>query len=403
MPTLTERFDAVQDQILNLIEKGSTALADHVLYWDLVRKEGVLQYYARKHNMNRLGLHALPCQLGAETKAKKAIQMGMLLRSLLDSKYGSEPWTVSETSLELYEQTDPEKTFKKGGQTIEVHYDNDPENSVAYTLWKYLYKQDEAGQWHKLEGGVDYAGLYYVEVNGMHVYYEEFCEDSDRYGQSSTWTVKYNNTDICAPVTSSTREEGTQQQARKRQRTDASEDSLSTWTASSPEEDSTSDITTPPSSPRRGYGPSHSSPTRFRRGGRRGEQGEPTPSPTFDAISPIPARHPAEGPRGVSEELPRAGFGGYPEVLGRSGDPPILLLTGPANCLKCWRNRVKRRPHRLYKRMSTCFSWVSETGAGTEDQRLLIAFTDALQREQFLRTVPLPRGSLFYRGFLEGL
>nr|AJA71480.1 E2 protein [Phodopus sungorus papillomavirus 1]QWC92936.1 E2 [Phodopus sungorus papillomavirus 1]QWC92942.1 E2 [Phodopus sungorus papillomavirus 1]QWC92948.1 E2 [Phodopus sungorus papillomavirus 1]CDX10177.1 E2 protein [Phodopus sungorus papillomavirus 1] len=409
MPTLTERFDAVQDQILSLIERGSTRLADHVVYWDLVRKEGVLQYYARRQNMTRLGLLPLPSQLGAEHKAKKAIQMGLLLRSLAESPFANETWTVTDTSVEVYEQTDPEKTFKKNGQTIEVWYDNDPENSVAYTLWRYIYKQDENGQWHKLEGRVDYAGLYYIDPSGMRVYYEDFFEDADRYGHSSTWTVK-GDKDISAPVTSSDKSwRAQEEQPKTKRRRDNPTTSTPEWDypeTSEQEERPQTSTDTPrvkrqrqadSPSGRRGRPWSESTP-RNGRGGR--EQREPSPD-----TSPINGGGLSYDQIGSSHTtVPRRGIGRGQRLLLEARDPPVILITGPANSLKCWRNRVRRRPVRLFDRISTCFSWVTEgSGDGAGTQRLLIAFKDETQRELFLKTVPLPRGSKFFKGNLDGL
>lgn len=399
MSTLTDRFDAVQEQILSLIEKGSTHLADHVKYWDLIRREGVLQYYARKNNISRLGLHQVPSQLGAENKAKKAIQMGLLLRSLQESPYGTEPWTVSETSLELFEQTDPERTFKKGGRTIEVWYDNDPENSVAYTLWRFIYVQDENGQWHRCHGGVDYWGLYYTEVSGGKTYYEEFFEDADRYGQTSTWTVKDKNCDISAPVTSSGKSsEDIFPQAKRRRRDSAD----ITQTTVGPED---SQETPQPRSSERSSGTPHTGGRRGRSestptGGRRG--GEPREySPAESPITCGPAS-PETGRR--SQGVPRNTTGRIERVHFENRDPPVLLLTGPANSLKCWRNRVRHRPYKLYTRISTCFSWVTDDGAtGGSEQRLMIAFKDRVQRELFLKNVTIPRGSRCYKGTLDGL
>lgn len=422
MQTLTERFDAVQDQILNLIEKGSTDIQDHVKYWDLIRKEGVLQYYARKHGLSNLGMQTLPSMLGAENKAKKAIQMQLILKSLAESPFGKEPWTVSETSIELYEQTDPERTFKKMGQTIEVFYDEDPDNTVAYTLWRYIYKQDENGRWHKLEGKLDYAGLYFVDVSGERVYYEEFCEDADRYGHTSQWTVRHNNMDISAPVTSScttaTQGQGSEEEpTSKRRRTDSPDRTPHRGsTKGSHQED-----TTPSSSRRQHSSPKPNSRSRSgdtpdtatyrgRRawcesspGNRRGrgrEQGE-SPSGSSPGLSPILSGVSPEEVGGRHQTLPRRGLGRRERLLCEARDPPVLLLTGPANSLKCWRNRVKARPLKLFDKISTCFSWVN-SGAN-HDQRLLIAFVDEAQRDLFLRTVQLPRGSLFFKGNLDGL
>ena len=112
MESLTERFDAVQENLLELYESGSDNIEDQILYWNLMRKEGVLFYYARQKGITRLGLQHVPSLAVSEFKAKQAIMMTLQLESLKNSEYGSEKWTMQDTSLELY-NTEPQHTFKK--------------------------------------------------------------------------------------------------------------------------------------------------------------------------------------------------------------------------------------------------------------------------------------------------
>ena len=107
MESLTERFDAVQENLLELFESGSDNIEDQILYWNLMRKEGILLYYARQKGISRLGLQHVPSLAVSEFKAKQAIMMTLQLESLKNSEFGREKWTLQDTSLELY-NTEPE-------------------------------------------------------------------------------------------------------------------------------------------------------------------------------------------------------------------------------------------------------------------------------------------------------
>ena len=47
MEWLTERFNAVQEALLELIEQGSDDLDSQIKYWNRVREENVLMYYGK--------------------------------------------------------------------------------------------------------------------------------------------------------------------------------------------------------------------------------------------------------------------------------------------------------------------------------------------------------------------
>ena len=80
--TLADRFAAQQEKQMTLIENESTNLKDHIDYWNSVRQENVLGYYARKEGLTKLGLQPLPVLGILEYKAKEAIKMTLLLTSL---------------------------------------------------------------------------------------------------------------------------------------------------------------------------------------------------------------------------------------------------------------------------------------------------------------------------------
>ena len=100
MDTLSERFNALQENLMDIYESGRDDLETQIMHWQLLRQEQILFYYARKNGVMRLGYQPVPPLATSEAKAKDAIGMVILLESLLKSAYGTEPWTLTQTSLE---------------------------------------------------------------------------------------------------------------------------------------------------------------------------------------------------------------------------------------------------------------------------------------------------------------
>nr|WJJ59276.1 MAG: E2 protein [Arctocephalus gazella papillomavirus 1] len=186
METLSQRLGALQDKMMDLFEQQSSQLNAHVQYWSLQRQEHAMMYVARQQGLNKLGLSAVPPMHVSKARAEDAIQMHLELCSLQESEFGSLPWTLRETSLERY-KANPQGTFKKEGTSVTVHYDNNAENAVDYTLWKHVYDHVD-GAWTRCEGGADEKGLYICRTDRRE-YYEDFQKDSARYGTTGTWTV----------------------------------------------------------------------------------------------------------------------------------------------------------------------------------------------------------------------
>lgn len=416
MESLTERFDAVQENLLELYESGSDNIEDQILYWNLMRKEGVLFYYARQKGITRLGLQHVPSLAVSEFKAKQAIMMTLQLESLKNSEYGSEKWTMQDTSLELY-NTEPQHTFKKGGQTVNVYYDNNEQNYYPYTLWKYIYYQTDNDQWHKAQSDVDYEGIYYESADNVKHYYVTFDKDAARYSDSGVWTVKYNNRNISstsitstggksnsssyptigegsntlAAQTGETSQEGRRGGSRrtssstprgKRRKTQISESSDA---ASVSETDGEG---TPPQLRRRlRRGGEQRKQTTDRRRGRRGEPSYPTPEE-------VGSRH--RRPEGTYHSRLR-------QLQEDARDPPVLIVRGSANTLKCWKNRCRQKHQSLFLMLSTVFSWVAKGPERIGHHRMLVAFTNSRQRQEFLTHVKIPKGTSFAFGNLFGL
>nr|UOV22678.1 E2 [Human papillomavirus] len=380
--TLTARFNALQDAILTLYEEGHTDLQSQIDYWELVRKEQVLLYYARKEGYTRLGLQPTPTPVVSEYNAKEAIKISLLLKSLLKSKYAKEQWTLPETSAELL-NTEPKNCFKKSGYTVEVLYDNNENNAVAYTNWDFIYYQDSNDIWHKVNGRVDIDGLFYEEINGDRVYFGLFEPDSQRYGVTGTWTVKYKNTTISSSDSSfrhpSSDVEDSERPGPSTRDTETPTQSITTrGSETSPISSTTSHI-------------------RLRRGGEQRERG------TKRRRVVSPGRQSVPSPGEVGSRLrstPRSGLSRLQRLQEEARDPPIIIVEGPANSLKCWRNRLPRYST-LYLFCTTVFKWI---GDGLCSQsRMLISFHNEQQRYSFLEAVKLPKHSSYAYGALNKL
>lgn len=201
MEALNQRFTVLQDQLMDIYERGSDTLEEQIKHWTLLKQEQIILNYARRRGIMRLGYHPVPSLAISESKAKDAIAMVLHLENLKRSPYKDEPWTLINTSLETF-RTAPANCFKKGPQNVEVIFDNDPENLMLYTAWKSIYYEDTEGQWQKTEGHIDYTGLYFLE-GGIKHYYVEFSVDARRFGSGSEWEVRFNGETLFAPVTSS--------------------------------------------------------------------------------------------------------------------------------------------------------------------------------------------------------
>lgn len=121
METLSARFNALQEKLMDIYESGVETLEAQIEHWQLLRQEQVLLNYARRNGVMRLGYQPVPSLATSETKAKDAIRMVILLQSLQTSEYADEPWNLVQTSLETV-RSPPENCFKKGPKNIEVYY-----------------------------------------------------------------------------------------------------------------------------------------------------------------------------------------------------------------------------------------------------------------------------------------
>ena len=448
MESLSERFNALQETLMDLYESGREDLQSQIDHWQTLRQEQILLHYARKNGVMRLGYQPVPPLATSEQKAKDAIGMVLLLQSLQRSAYGQEPWTLAQTSLEAV-RSPPAYAFKKGPQNIEVVYDGDPDNVMSYTIWNFIYYQTVNDTWEKVQGHVDYFGAYYFEGT-VKTYYINFDKDAARYGRTGVWEVHVNKDIVFAPVTSSSPPTG-----------DGGETSKHTLSRSGSPTTSRLPATTVPTggsrTSSRRYQRKASSPTTRKKRQRQGEgegegEGEETNyrrqrsrskgrteterggerrrrgrSSSADSTTPTDRRRGRGGGRGPttrsqsrsrsrshSRSRSRGGtasrvgvspdevgtrvrsvgaghHGRLARLLAEAKDPPLMLLRGDANVLKCYRFRERKKKRGLVKYYSTTWSWVGEDSCDRVGRaRMILAFDTYEHRQQFIRTMKLP-------------
>ena len=494
MENLSERFNALQDQLMNIYEAAEQTLQAQIKHWQTLRKEAVLLYYAREKGVTRLGYQPVPVKAVSETKAKEAIAMVLQLESLQTSDFADEPWTLVDTSTETFRSA-PEGHFKKGPVPVEVIYDNDPDNANLYTMWTYVYYMDADDKWHKARSGVNHIGIYYLQGTFKN-YYVLFADDAKRYGTTGEWEVKVNKDTVFAPVTSSTppgspggqadtdttsktpttsttavdstsrqlttskqpqqtetrgrrygrrpssksrRSQAQQRRSRSRHRSRstslAKTRALTSRSRSRGRSSSTCRRGGGRSPRRRSRSPSTSSScttqrsqraraessttrgargSRGSRGGSRGGRGRRRGRSSSSSSPPAHKRSRGGSAklRGVSpgevggslRSVSSKHTGRLGRLLEEARDPPVIIVKGAANTLKCFRNRAKIKYMGLFRSFSTTWSWVA--GDGTERlgrPRMLISFSSYTQRRDFDEAVRYPKGVDKAYGNLDSL
>lgn len=428
MSSLEARFDALQEELIELYESDEHTLEIQIRLWQLIRQEQACYYYARQKGINKIGLYPVPTLAVAETKAKQAIEMQLSLTSLKDSGFGRERWTIPEASYETY-IAKPEKTFKKRPQQVTVVYDNNDANAMLYTCWGDIYYMNGDETWRKTYSDVDYEGIFYVTGDGQKVYYVLFTEDAEMYSESGQWQVRFANKVFSAPVSST---EPDLRTPRPPQEPYPGHNASASKTDTAAAE---SQQPTPAASRRRRLSERHRDRSRSRsrsrsnsrshssyssrrprassRGGRGGRRrsGSRGSQQSESASDEEYRGDPEEAARAVGGRLATPSGAAHPRLAQRAiqlvkdaNDPPVLLLQGCANTLKSFRRRCTLKHSDYFLCMSTCFTWVSSNDfTARVGQRMLVAFKDSSQRTKFLSFVKLPKTVNSVRGSLDSL
>lgn len=203
MESLEDRFETVQEKLLDLLESSPETIDEQIQFWDLTRWENVYLNAARRKGITKLGLTPVPPLQASENGAKEAIQMKMYLTLLKDSGFNSEKWTLSDTSTMTF-HAPPKHCFKKRPRAATVVFDDDPQNAVRHTVWMDVYFLNDHEMFQKTSSHVDVHGIYYVNEDGDKLYYANFAEDAKKYSVTGQWEIKYNNKLYSSSVASST-------------------------------------------------------------------------------------------------------------------------------------------------------------------------------------------------------
>lgn len=432
---LNQLFESLQEEILTLYEEENTDLQSQLKHWRLQRRISAVQYYARQQGLKRLGLQPVPSLAASEANGKTAIEMTMLIHSLMQSPFANESWTLQDTSADLVLRTAPQRTFKKLPYNVEVWFDNDASNSFPYANFRLIYVKDENDQWYKAEGQADYNGMYYEEANGDKAYYKLFADDAGIYGNTGMWTVRYNN-HVLSPPSSSSRplpgssnvivlssDEGesepepgpssgqytvpetarsistlqpTEEGARRRR--SASESSQTSGVERGVRRGQGEKQREPRSPPVKRAKADSSGGVRRTRGARgggggtggggRSEQGQGT-APTAEEVG---SGHHTVDRRGLTK---------LGRLQAEAWDPLVIIVQGPPNALKCWRYRLKSY-RELYENCTTVFKWIG-TECNTPNSRILLSFKSSTQRQKFVTYVKTPKHCKFSFGALDAL
>ncbi|AHJ81399.1 putative E2 early protein [Eptesicus serotinus papillomavirus 3] len=431
MSELQNRLDYIQDQILELFEKQSTDLQDHEQFWLLTRKEQAILFLARQNNV-RLSM-PVPSLAASKARARHAIEMSLLIKSLSESVYGREAWTLQQVSRERL-LVAPEYTFKKGGRPVTVMFDDNHDNTAEYTAWDSIYFQDADNEWHRSKGDVDMEGLFYRDNDGHKIYYIDFAREAARYGSTGKWSLLYNNNALASvdspgyrdssgesstdssplsarSATRPTEDRGSPQGSRRRprlwvrprSRTRSRSLSRSSGRSRSRSRSRSRGATRASIQPAAGTRSRSRSRTRSRSRPRsRGSPVSPaSPASLRGGRSPGSRRlGRSPRPRAVDPEQVGSSKRSVPAgpkrrletLLQEARDPPGLLLTGPPNTLKCYRYSLKKNHSSLFSYISTTWHWTEAKGTKrVGNGKMLIMFEDSERREWFQKIVSLPR------------
>lgn len=433
MDKLISRLDLLQEEILNHYENDSKDLEAHIRHWTAVRQDYVTQFYARSKGLCSVGMHPILPMSICQEKAKEAIGMVLTLTSLQNSAYAAEPWTLTETSQEMW-RAPPEHTFKKNGSTVKVFFDGNKDNEMQYTNWDKIYYETADG-WTVSSGIVDHRGIYYLH-DTVKKYFVDFSKEAEKYSQTNEWEVVYQNVtyspvDFVSSTTPPDGECDRECQHLLGQREGESEGnrdsapitsfdlgfSLSSGClragAARRRQRQTNNLSLPvptSASPR-------AWPRRRRGGGGRGRRA-PAAAEEIEEVGERGqegeenrqrAERPREDPRIPPElqeqrQIGRERRNRRPAAhipAQQNSDYPLLFLHGPQNSLKCCRYRLLRNYSDLFLNISKCWCWV--LGEKANEGRVAVAFNSTSQRQRFMQQVPLPQGITYTWGRISGL
>ncbi|AAZ39804.1 E2 [Capra hircus papillomavirus 1] len=201
MTALEARFEEVQEKLLELLERNPETLDEQIEYWELVKWENIYYNAARRKGIHKLGFSPVPSLQASEHGAKEAIGMKLQLTNLKSSGFGSEKWTLADTSSMTY-LAPPKHTFKKLSKPVTVTFDSNSQNAVRYTCWSHVYYLNDNDMYVKSYSNVDVHGVYYIR-DSRKQYYVNFEKDARKYSSTGQWDVSFENKHLSSSIASS--------------------------------------------------------------------------------------------------------------------------------------------------------------------------------------------------------
>lgn len=386
-----ERLLSAQEAQMEHIESASESLAAHIEYWGHVRVENILLHAARKRGITAIGPYPVPSLATSAHAAKTAIEMQMLLQSLLKSPWGKDPWSLTSVSAETL-QLKPCNTLKKNPRRVEVIYDGQPENKNVYTAWGEIYMPTVDG-WTVVTTGVDAAGLFF-NMQGVREYYTVFAEDAQRFSNLNQWSVYDGENKFTFP-------DSVNQSCRP-----------------------TAESSTPPglalgrSTSPHSCGANADSPAAARSRSKRGGTdsrcrlarklhpycvpasksllGDVSGSSSLSSSTEESFEHSQESCSNFQEtdDTSQQGVENSDfDLFGGKDQCACLLIQGNGNSVKCLRWRLKRTHRNKFTHITTTFWATGKEGAERcGEGTLLITFPTPNHRKDFLATVSIPPG-----------
>nr|WBM83821.1 E2 protein [human papillomavirus 84] len=365
METLADRLDACQEKLIDLYEKDSNKLEDQLMHWYYTRLEQAMLFKAREAGLTHIGHQVVPTLSVTKEKARQAIMVHLSLQSLNNSAFKHEPWTLQDTSLNMWTVA-PKGCWKKHGQPIRVKYDGEDDKEMEYVNWGFIYVHCASEDtWYKVPGQISNRGLYY-ELQGCKHYYVEFAKEAKHYGVKNIWEVHmggkiiYHACDSVSSTQDGVPEVPTAETAAQlHHTTTAPTPTTQRCTKTAPQ------VQAPPAK-------------RQRLGGDTVQQPDST-----------------QGHRPVDSCSTRTNNNcdspNRPREHSNCDSAPVLHLKGQSNSLKCFRYRLHQSVPDLFEKASSTWKWTCG-GEGDKTSFVTIWYKSADQRKQFLARVHIPKG-----------
>ncbi|AAZ39523.1 E2 protein [human papillomavirus 102] len=377
MASLADRLDACQEMLIDLYEKDSNKLEDQLLHWQCVRREHAILFRAREAGHTSVGHQVVPPLSVTKTKACQAIAVHLSLQSLNNSDFKYEPWTLQDTSMDMW-NTPPQGCWKKKGCTVTVKFDNSDCNEMDYVSWGHIYvNKEDTDTWYKVPGRIDYAGLYY-EVQGCKHYYVAFAKEALKYGTKNIWEVHVGNNVIHQPCDSVSSTQDTVSEVPLAATCDrlphADEPTTSPEVLGTTQ--STPQVQAPPCKRQRLYGDGAEQPDATE---KQHQKRLDTSTHGFYGDTECPKR-----PRDNSD----------------SNNTPVIHLQGEANKLKCFRYRLHKFVPTLLVGATSTWHWTCGETA-TKATFVTLRYSSVEQRNLFLSRVTIPKGIKAMQGHMS--